>query len=73
MLEHVKSKGNTLGYLMEKLNPLIAKYGVDNLNRDTVENLRKAVFNVRRERNLAYDVVKAIVAVQGDTTRNLYE
>jgi len=73
MLEHVKSKGKTLGYLMEKLNPLIAKYGVDNINRDTVGNLRRAGFKMRQERNLACDVVKAIVAVQADTTRNLYE
>jgi len=64
MLEHVKSKSKMLGYLMDKLNPLIAKYGVDNINRDTVENLRKAGFKVKQERNLAHDVVKAIVAVK---------
>lgn len=64
MLEHVRSRGKTLGYLMNKLNPLIAEHGVDNINRDTVENLRKAGFKVRQERNLAYDVVKAIVAVK---------
>lgn len=64
MLEHVRSKGKTLGNLMDKLNPLIAKYGVDNIDRDTIENLRSAGFTVKQERNLAYDVVKAIVAVK---------
>jgi len=64
MLEHVKSKGGMLGYLMDKMNPLIAKYGVDNINRDTIENIQKAGFKIRQERNLAYDVVKAIVAVK---------
>jgi ubiquinone/menaquinone biosynthesis C-methylase UbiE len=64
MLEHVRSKGKSLGSLMDKLNPLIAKYGVDNINRDTVENLRKVGFRIEQERNLAHDIVKAIVAVK---------
>jgi len=64
MLEHVRSRGRALGYFMDKLNPWIARYGVDNINRDTVDNLRKAGFEVKLERNLAYDVVKAIVAVK---------
>ena len=64
MLEHVRSGNKRLGLFMDKLNPLIAKYGVDNINRDTVENLRKAGFKIELERNLAYDVVKAILAVK---------
>jgi ubiquinone/menaquinone biosynthesis C-methylase UbiE len=64
MLEHVRSRDETLGNLMDKLNPFVAKYGVDNINRDTVENLRKAGFKVLQEKNLVYDVVKAIVAVK---------
>lgn len=64
MLEHVRSRNNMLGYMMDKINPIVAMLGVDNINRDTVENLRKAGFRVKRERNLAYDVVKAIVAVK---------
>jgi len=64
MLEHVRSRGKRLGYLMDRINPLIAKYSVENINRDTVENLRKAGFKVKQERDLAYDVVKAIVAVK---------
>jgi len=64
MLEHVRSQGKRLGNLMDKINPFVAKYGIDNINRDTVENLRKAGFNVKRERNLVYDVVKTIAAVK---------
>jgi len=64
MLEHVKSKNKMLGYLMDRINSRIAKYGVGNINRDTVENLRRAGFKVKEERNLAYDVVKAIIAVK---------
>jgi len=64
MLEHVKSENKALGYLMDKSNPLAARLGVGDINRDTLANLRKAGFKVKEERNLAYDVVKAIVAVR---------
>jgi len=64
MLEHVKSKNKVLGYLMDKINPLVAMLGVDNINRETVENLRKAGFKVEQEKNIAYDIVKAIVATK---------
>jgi len=64
LLEHVKSKNKTLGYLMDKLNPIVTRLGVGNINRDTVENLRKVGFKIKQERNIAYDVIKAIVATK---------
>jgi len=64
MLEHVRSRGRLLGFLMDRLNPFVAKYSVDNINRDTVEYLRKAGFRVEQDRNLVHDVVKAVVAVK---------
>jgi len=64
MLEHVKSKNKMFGYLMDKLNPFVIRLGTGNIGRDTVENLRKAGVRVKQERNLAYDVVKAIVATK---------
>jgi len=64
MLEHVRSKNRTLGYIMDRINPFVAKYGIDNVNRDTVESLRKAGFKILQDRNLAYDIVKAIIAVK---------
>ena len=60
MIEHVKSENKVIGYVMEKLNPLVAKF--DNINRETVNNLEMAGFKVKQEENLAYDIVKAIVA-----------
>lgn len=62
MLEHVRSKNKMLGYLMDKLNPLASRLGVGNINRDTVQHLRQAGFKIEEKRNIAYDVVKAIVA-----------
>jgi len=64
MLEHVKSKNKMLGYLMDKLNPLIIRFGTGNINRDTLENLRKAGFKIKQERNVIYDIVKVIVAAK---------
>ena len=59
MVEHVRSKNRLWGFLMDKLNPLVTP--LDNINRDTVENLKKTVWMVA-EKNLVYDVVKSIVA-----------
>jgi len=64
MLEHVKSENRTLGYLMDRSNPLAARLGVGDINRDTLANLRESGFKIKEERDLAYDVVKAIVAVR---------
>lgn len=63
MLEHIKSKNKELGRLMDRLNPLALRI-TDNINRDTLENLRKAGFVVRQEKALVYDIAKAIVAVK---------
>lgn len=60
MIEHVKSKNRVLGYWMDKANPLVVP--LDNINRDTVENLKKAGWSINREKNLAYDILKAIIA-----------
>ena len=60
MVEHVKSKNKFMGYRMERLNPFLAP--LDNINRNTVENLKKAGWTLKQERNLAYDIFKAIVA-----------
>jgi len=62
-LEHVRSEGKVLGPL-DRLNLLIVRSGVDNINRDAVESLRKAGFRIEQERNLVYDIVKAIVALK---------
>jgi len=64
MLEHVKSQNRALGYMMDKSNPLAARLGVGDINRDTLANLREAGFKIKEERNVAYDIVKAIVAVR---------
>jgi ubiquinone/menaquinone biosynthesis C-methylase UbiE len=68
MIEHVKSKNRVLGYWMDKANPLVVS--LDNINRDTVENLKKAGWSINREKNLAYDILKAIIAESHKVTFN---
>jgi len=62
MLEHVRSKNRILGWLMDKLNPFVSRLGFGHINRDTIQYLRRAGFKIEQEQNIAYDVVKAIVA-----------
>jgi len=38
--------------------------GGENINRDTVRNVKNAGFKVVREKNLISDVVKVIIAVK---------
>src|SRR3990170_5862787 len=60
MIEHVKSENRLVGYMMDKFNPVVARF--DNINRETVHYLKLAGFKVKQEKNLAFDIVKSVVA-----------
>lgn len=62
MLEHVRSCKPVLGTLMDWLNPLV--YGLigTNINRDTVENVKKAGLQVISVEKLWSDILLKIVA-----------
>lgn len=62
MFEHVRSKIGPLGIFLDLMTPLSRRFGPD-LNRDTVENVRVAGFEIRREENVYLDIVKIIEAV----------
>ena len=61
MFEHVRSGIGPLGILMDLMTPIAAQFGPV-LNRDTVANVQKAGFHLRRVENVYLDVVKAIEA-----------
>lgn len=65
MFEHVRSSIGPLGILMDLMTPLFRRLGPD-LNRDTVGNVQKAGFRLRRVENVYLDVVKIIEAVKDD-------
>jgi ubiquinone/menaquinone biosynthesis C-methylase UbiE len=63
MLEHVRSAIGPLGVFLDLMTPLSRRFGPE-LNRDTVGNVQKAGFRVRRVENVYLDVVKIIEAVK---------
>jgi ubiquinone/menaquinone biosynthesis C-methylase UbiE len=62
LLEHVKPKSRLLGRLFDWINPIVVNYTGVNINRNTVENIKRAGFEVVREENLFLDIFKLIVA-----------
>jgi phosphatidylethanolamine/phosphatidyl-N-methylethanolamine N-methyltransferase len=63
MFEHVRSNIGPLGVMLDLMTPLTRRIGPD-LNRDTVGNVQKAGFRLRRVENVYLDVVKIIEAVK---------
>ena len=63
MFEHVRSKIGPLGIFLDFMTPLSRRLGPD-LNRDTVGNVEKAGFRIRREENVYLDIVKIIEGVK---------
>lgn len=63
MFEHVRSAVGPLAIMMDLLTPLFRKIGPE-LNRDTVGNVQKAGFRLRRVENVYLDVVKIIEGVK---------
>ena len=62
ILEHVRSGLPVVGRGMDLLNPLTVRLQGVNVNRDTVDNVRRAGFRIVEVDNLFLDIVKLIVA-----------
>ena len=63
MFEHMRSGVAQFGVLLDLMTPLTRKLGPD-LNRDTVGNVLKAGFRLRRIENVYMDIVRIIEAVK---------
>ena len=63
MFEHVRSAIGPIGVMMDLMTPLVSRFGPQ-LNRDTVGNVQRAGFRLRRVENVYLDIVKAIEAVK---------
>jgi phosphatidylethanolamine/phosphatidyl-N-methylethanolamine N-methyltransferase len=62
LLEHVLSHRPLLGPIMGALNPLVVRMMGANINRETVENVRRAGFTDLQIEDLWLDIVKRIEA-----------
>lgn len=66
LLEHVRSEQAFLGALMDTVNPLVVRLVGANINRRTVENVRRAGLTVESVEELGMgDIFKLIVARKG--------
>lgn len=63
MFEHVRSSIGPIGVLLDLMTPLSRQIGPD-LNRDTVGNVQKAGFRLRRVENVYLDIVRSVEAVK---------
>jgi ubiquinone/menaquinone biosynthesis C-methylase UbiE len=64
MFEHVMSKNLIYGLSLRFMSIFTAALEGTHLDRDTVENVRKAGFTVRSEKNVYLDIVKAIEGIK---------
>jgi len=65
LLEHVRAENALLGMLMDGLNPFVVRLVGANINRRTVENVRKAGWDIRSVRDLdKLGIFKHIVATK---------
>ncbi len=63
MFEHMRSRVAQFGVLLDLMTPLTRRLGPD-LNRDTVGNVQKAGFRLRKVENVYLDIVRIIEAVK---------
>jgi len=61
MIEHVRSEGKVLGFIMDVLNPLVVNTYGANINRRTVENIYLSGYTNVEVTNLSSDILKKIV------------
>ncbi|ADG83081.1 class I SAM-dependent methyltransferase [Thermincola potens] len=61
-LEHVRSANQVLGILMDILNPLVVRVIGSNINRETVENMKKAGLHMETVETVGMEILKLIVA-----------
>jgi len=62
LLEHMRSENHVLGLMMDFLNPLFANTIGNNINRRTMDNIKKAGLHIKRVENLKGNIFKLIVA-----------
>ena len=62
LLEHMRPGNSLLGLFFDILNPIVVRMMGANINRRTVENLRKAGWKILEEERLFSDIVRWIEA-----------
>jgi ubiquinone/menaquinone biosynthesis C-methylase UbiE len=63
LLEHMKPGNPFVGLIFDALNPFVVRMMGANINRKTLENVRKAGWRIVSVENLSSDAVRWIEAV----------
>jgi Methylase involved in ubiquinone/menaquinone biosynthesis len=61
MLEHMRSENPLIGLLMDLLNPLTVRLWGANINRRTLDNIRRAGLNITDDKSLYHSIVKRLI------------
>jgi ubiquinone/menaquinone biosynthesis C-methylase UbiE len=70
LLEHVRPGNELLGIFFDAINPLIVRMMGANINRRTVDNIKKAGWHIQSEQTLSSDIVRFIEAGTGVTNHD---
>lgn len=65
LLEHMRPRRPIFGFLFDFINPIVVRMMGANINRKTIENIRKTGWDIRIEQRLASDIVMLIEASYG--------
>jgi phosphatidylethanolamine/phosphatidyl-N-methylethanolamine N-methyltransferase len=63
LLEHMRPHHPVLGWVFDVLNPIVVRMMGANINRETIDNIRQAGWQIKAEENLSSDIVKIVEAV----------
>jgi ubiquinone/menaquinone biosynthesis C-methylase UbiE len=63
LLEHMRPGNAALGFFFDALNPMIVRMMGANINRQTIDNIRTAGWQIQVEENLSSDIIRWIEAV----------
>ncbi|MBW2064485.1 MAG: methyltransferase domain-containing protein [Deltaproteobacteria bacterium] len=67
LLEHMRPENPLLGALFDLMNPLTKRITGADINRRTIDNIRKAGWKIRKEEKLFLDIVRLIEAEPEET------
>ena len=62
LIEHMRPENPLLGFIFDMLNPLVVRIAGANINRRTVDNVRRAGWKITLEEKLFADIVRWIEA-----------
>jgi ubiquinone/menaquinone biosynthesis C-methylase UbiE len=70
LLEHMRPGNALLGLLFDAINPLVVRMMGANINRRTMENIKKAGWHILKEEHLSGDIVRWIEAKPSSSDGN---